>query len=133
MTTILLVEEEPIFRDFIKLQLVGRYGILEADSPVEALDICRAQNDIDMLICDADIGLISGPELASLVRAWVPRIRTILLSDLPRHLWSDRQVMEFKELPEESALILSKPFTPRQLEAALMKVANEEMTVGSAA
>jgi CheY-like chemotaxis protein len=119
MNTILLVEPEPMLRDLLRRQLAGRYEILQAASPVEAIDFCRAHREIDALIADADLGLVSGVELTSLLRAWIPRLKAVLLSDYPGDSWTDRQLAELKELPPDVALILRKPFPPRALDAAL--------------
>jgi CheY-like chemotaxis protein len=119
MNSILLVEDEPIFRAFLKRQIADQYAVLEAASPVEALDICRNHREIDVLVCDVDMGLVSGMELASLLRAWNIRMRTILISDLPCDQWTARQDMELKELPADDVLILEKPFSTTELKAAL--------------
>ena len=125
MSTVLIAENEAIFRDFLKRQLVGLYGILEATSPMEALDICRAHSEVDVLVCDAEPGLVSGMELASLLRAWVPHLRTILISDLPSDQWTDRQKMELNELPAGDVLIVEKPLQGLELRIALSTLMSE--------
>jgi CheY-like chemotaxis protein len=116
METILLIEHAPIVGHFIRQQLEGQCEILEATSPMEALDICRNHREIDLLICDLDLGLVSGMELASLMRAWNSRLCTILTSDLPCDCWTQRQVAELSELPSNDVLILERPFSPRGTE-----------------
>ena len=125
MSTVLIVENEAIFRDFLKRQLVGLYGILAATSPMEALDICRVHSEVDVLVCGAEPGLVSGIELASLLRAWVPHLRTILISDLPSDQWTDRQKMELNELPAGDVLIVEKPLQGLELRVALSTVMSE--------
>jgi CheY-like chemotaxis protein len=110
MSTVLLVEHNPTVRQSLKQPLAGDYNILEATCPVVALDVCRVHRDIDVLVCDAELGLVSGMELASLLRAWLPELHTILISDLPRNQWSERQEMELRELPPDDVLILERPF-----------------------
>ena len=68
MSTVLLVEHNPTVRQSLKQPLAGDYNILEATCPVVALDVCRVHRDIDVLVCDAELGLVSGMELASLLR-----------------------------------------------------------------
>jgi CheY-like chemotaxis protein len=119
MSTVLLVERDPAFRGFLRRQIPTRYDILEAACPVEAMDIFRTCREIDVLLCDADLGLVSGMELASLLRAWNTGLRTILLTDLPCDQWTRRQEMELKELPVDDVLILEKPFKAMELHAAL--------------
>lgn len=79
MNTILIVQEEPLFRSYLRASIGREYEILEAASPVEALEMCRAHGEIDVLICDQDMGLVSGMELASLLRAWIGNLKTLLL------------------------------------------------------
>ena len=69
MSIVLLVEHNPTVRQSLKQPLAGDYNILEATCPVVALDVCRVHRDIDVLVCDAELGLVSGMELASLLRA----------------------------------------------------------------
>ena len=92
MSTILIVEREATTRELLRQELVGWYDILEATSHIEALDICRIHGEIDVLVCDVGPGLVSGMELASLLRAWLPRLRTILVSSLPCDQWTERQI-----------------------------------------
>jgi CheY-like chemotaxis protein len=125
MSTVLIAENEAISRDFLKRQLVGLCRILEATSPMEALDICRVHSEVDVLVCDAELGLVSGMELGSLLRAWVPHLRTILISDLPSDQWTDRQKMELNELPAGDVLIVEKPLQGLELRVALSTVMSE--------
>lgn len=122
MTTVLLVENEPIARNYLKQALGADCLFLQANSAVEALDLCRDHREIDLLVCDVELGLISGMELASLLRAWLPRLRTILTSDLPCDQWTGRQETELKELPPDDVLILERPFSSAELHAALLKL-----------
>lgn len=132
MKTILLVAHEPIIRSVLKLELADRYDLLEAVSPVQALDICRARH-IDLLICDVAPGLVSGMELASLLRAWFPRLRTILTTDVPHEYWSERQQAELRELPEEEVVVLERPFVSSDLKALLAELMPADVAASSAA
>lgn len=105
--------------------------VLEAASPMEAVDLCRNRHEVDLLIADVDLGLVSGMELASLLRAWIPNLRTILVSDAPLEFWSDRQAGELNELPRDSILILQKPLTPTGLQDAVMRLVPEHELVNS--
>lgn len=120
MRTILFVDHEPIVRNVFRWESAGRYRILQATSPVEALDMCRSHSDMDLLVCDSDLGLVSGMELASLLRAWNSKLRTILTTDLPCEYWSERQNSELRELPPDDVLILERPFSTRDLKAAIV-------------
>src|SRR5690348_1977346 len=129
MTTVLLVESEPIARNYLKQALGTGCLFLEASSAVEALDLCRGHREIDLLVCDVELGLVSGMELASLLRAWLPQLRVILTSDLPCEQWSAHQEAELKEIPSEDVLILERPFTSSELRAALHKLVREPVAL----
>ena len=120
MSTVLLVEKNSTVRQSLKQPLASDYDIIEATCPVVAVDVCRVHRDIDVLVCDAELGLVSGMELASMLRAWLPRLHTILISDLPCNQWSERQEMELRELPPDYVLILERPFKPAELRLALL-------------
>lgn len=124
MSTVLLVERDPAFREFLRKQIPTQHDVLEAACPIEAMDVFRLRRDIDVLLCDAGLGLVSGMELASLLRAWNASLRTILLSDLPCDQWTQRQEMELKELPVDDVLILEKPYKAIELQVALMTLAS---------
>lgn len=123
MATVLLVEHDPAARHDLRRAIEDNYKVREAASPVEALNVCRLDRAIDVLVCDAELGLVSGMELASLLRAWLPHVRTVLLSDLPCDQWTDRQETELRELPAEDVFILQKPCRPIDLRMAVSTLA----------
>jgi len=126
MNTILFIDHEPIVRNVLRRELAGQYHILEATSPTEALDLCRNYSGIDLLVCDTDMGLVSGMELASLLRAWNSNLHTILTTERPCECWTERQNTEMRELPADAVLVLEQPFSSRELRAAIAKLAPEE-------
>ena len=105
-------------RGFLQ-QVIGTSATLEATSPAEALDVCRNHKDIDLLICDVELGLVSGMELAVLAREWIPGLRTILLCDTPCECWRKQEDEQLKELPADAVMILEKPFSSTELRAAI--------------
>jgi CheY-like chemotaxis protein len=119
MRTILLVDDQPIIRNILRCQLSGGYDVFEAASPVEALDICQSHRDIDLLICNVELALVSGVELASLLRGWNSGLRAILMTDLPCDQWAEQREMELAELPADDILVLERPFTLSQLTEAI--------------
>jgi CheY-like chemotaxis protein len=118
---VLVLEDEPVMRSFLR-RVIGMSVTLEATSATEALDLCRNNKDIDLLICDVKLGLISGMELASLTRAWIPRLGTILLCDVPCELWNEQENAQLKELPSNAVMILEKPFRAVELKAAIKEL-----------
>lgn len=127
MNTILFIDHEPTVRNVLRRELAGHYQMLEARSPVEALDLFRNHSGIDLLVCNADMGLVSGMELASLLRAWNSKLCTILITERPCECWTERQNAELREVPTDAVLILEQPFSTRDLRAAIAKLAPEEV------
>jgi CheY-like chemotaxis protein len=127
MKSVLVVENDSQLRGFIRRVLASRHTLLEASSPVEALDICRNHPEVDLMVCDMDIGLVSGLELTSLLHAWMPTLRTVITCDLLRDYWTEGQVAELNEIPSEEVFVLEKPFTSEQLTAALDALMEEEV------
>jgi len=119
MRTILLVDNQPILRNILRCQLSTGYDVFEAASPSEALDICQSHRDIDLLICNVDLALFSGIELAFLLRAWNAELRTILMTDSPYEQWTEQREMQLADLPADDVLILERPFTLSQLTEAI--------------
>ena len=133
MNKILIVENEPIARNYLKRALEQSGAVLEASSAADTLDIFRNQPDIDVLVCNVELGLVSGMELASLLRAWNGNLCAVLTSDLPCDQWTERQEMELSEISPDAVLILEKPFTANELRAAVAKLNGQEMLATSAA
>jgi DNA-binding response OmpR family regulator len=117
----LVLEGEPVMRGFLR-RVIGMSATLEATSPAKALDVCRNNRDIDLLICDVELGLLSGMELACLAREWIPGLRTILLCDTPCECWSEGENSQLKELPSDAVMILEKPFSTIELKAAITEL-----------
>jgi CheY-like chemotaxis protein len=133
MKRILCVNCDSVEGTHFPWESAGHYQILKAASPVEALDICRKHSGVDLLVCPADLGLVSGMELASLLRAWNSNLRIILTSGLPCEYWTERQEMQLKELPPDDVLILEQPFGSREMRAAIARLLPAEIAVASGA
>jgi CheY-like chemotaxis protein len=106
---VLVLQDDLLMMRSLQRVIGMTVSLLEATSPAEPLDICRNHKDIDLLICDAQLGLVSGMELASLTRAWIPQLRSILLWDAPCESWSGRENAQLKELPSDAVIILENP------------------------
>ncbi len=115
MKTILIVQSEPLLIDIFRKVLAGGYRIVTTTSPEEALDAYRQTRGIDLLITDVVLPVISGMELAGLLRAWAPRLRVILTAETPAWYWSQRQIEQYNEVASDYVVILEKPFYPEDL------------------
>jgi two-component system cell cycle sensor histidine kinase/response regulator CckA len=106
ITTILLCEDEDAVRNLVRriLEQAG-YHVLLARNGAEALELCqRADLSIDLLLTDAVMPVMSGPELLRRVMVLRPELRLMIMSG-----YSDR--------PAVSGIpFIAKPFTPIELE-----------------
>jgi PAS domain S-box-containing protein len=106
MTTILLCEDEDAVRNLVRriLEAAG-YHVLLARNGAEALELCqRADLSIDLLLTDAVMPVMSGPELLRRVMVLRPELRLMIMSG-----YSDRPAVT--GIP-----FIAKPFTPIELE-----------------
>jgi two-component system cell cycle sensor histidine kinase/response regulator CckA len=112
---ILLVEDEPTVRS-VTCRILERAGhvVLTASSAELALDIAAQHaEDIDLLITDVVMAGMSGPSLASRLRAERPTLRTLFISG-----YSHEHGLPSEE--PHAVSFLAKPFTH---DALLAKVA----------
>ena len=82
METILVVEDEPLIRAFIK-QILGSYGyhVLEACDGTNAIDVTRDNSGlIQLLITDVLLPDISGTDVARQLRQLRPDLAVIFIS-----------------------------------------------------
>jgi CheY-like chemotaxis protein len=103
MATILVVDDQEIVRDVIRLALEGAgHTVLEAGSPGEALDIVRAGGgEIGLLVTDVVMPEMDAFELAHRVTCELPGVRVLYTSG-------------YTDAAAEGPFI-QKPFTPSQL------------------
>ena len=112
--TILLAEDERAVRNVIarSLQRHG-YKVIEATTGTEAADILRATNErIDLLLSDLVLPGLTGLELVEIGRQLRPGMRALICSGYSEDAISRRGLTA-------DVRILSKPFEPTQLLAAV--------------
>lgn len=116
---ILLVEDEPAVRELAR-RLLERLGheLLVARDAAEALRIAAAEPErtIDLLISDVVMPGLSGPELARVLEACRPGLRTLFISGFAR------DTAALAEILDSGARLLSKPFGQAELAHALREV-----------
>ena len=106
--TVLVVEDEPQVRAIAVNMLRARgYCVLVAASSQEALEIARAQRDIDLMVTDVVMPNGSGPELVAQLRADYPTLPVLFVSGYAPDVLLDDVAGE--------AAFLQKPYTGRQL------------------
>lgn len=117
MKTILVVQQEPLLSGLFTRLLERGYNVVETASAEEALDAARRCGKIDLLITDLELPVISGIELGSLLKAWIPGLQVILTADLLPENWSNAERADLAQLQAESMTVLKMPFSPDDLRA----------------
>ena len=115
--TILLVEDEDAVRMFGSRALKNKgYHVIEARSGEQALEVLRAEANIDVLISDVVMPGMDGVTLAKLVRIERPAIKMILISGYSEDVARDGID------PDSGIHFLPKPFSLKQLAEAVKQV-----------
>jgi two-component system, cell cycle sensor histidine kinase and response regulator CckA len=119
--TILVVEDEEAVRTLTRRQLeeVG-YGVLEAVSGREALELLSADSQIDLVLCDVVLPEMGGTELGRRVSAMRRKIPILYMSGYP-----GPEVVE-RGLITKHAPFLEKPFTPETLGSAVRRLLDQQ-------
>jgi two-component system cell cycle sensor histidine kinase/response regulator CckA len=100
--TILVVDDQDVVRDVIKLTLESAgYTVIEASTPNAALELARSAASIDLLVTDIVMPEMDAFELAERVTTEIPGIRILYTSG-------------YTDAAAEGPFI-QKPFTPQQL------------------
>ena len=100
--TVLVVDDQEIVRDVIRLSLEGAgYVVREAASPLEAIALMQADAAIDLLVTDVVMPEMDAFELAERLTSEVPGLRVLYTSG-------------YTDAAAEGPFI-QKPFTPSQL------------------
>jgi CheY-like chemotaxis protein len=101
--TVLVVDDQDVVRDVIKLSLESAgYRVLEAATPSEALALVRAAGaEVDLLVTDVVMPEMDAFELANRISCELPAVRVLYTSG-------------YTDAAAEGPFI-QKPFTPTQL------------------
>lgn len=117
VTTILMVEDEPFIREFVRDEFVDAgFDVVVASSADEAVAILENRLDIQLVFTDIDMpGTMNGLKLASTVRDRWPPIHIIITTGKDR-----------PPIIPERAVFIPKPYLSRDV-VKLMR-AFEQMT-----
>ena len=114
--TILLVEDEPAVKGLFSQALRKEgYTVHEARNGVEALEVEKDIEHLDVLVTDVVMPYMKGPELARQLRAKQPDLKVIFVSGY----------VAPGDLGEHQAL-LQKPFVRQQLIDKVREVLGEQ-------
>lgn len=106
--TILIVDDEPGIRRFVRLLLTRNgYGVAEASSAAEALSLCEQPlSTIHLLLTDFRMPGLNGAELVARVMARHPQIKVLFMTGFAADLVSEAGF---------GVSFLAKPFTEEEL------------------
>lgn len=109
--TILVVEDEPVLRDFAQLVLARKgYTVLVAEDGAEALKVAeRHGRPIHLLFTDVVMPQLGGVELGKEIRHLYPEINVLYTSGYPRNAVLDQGIAE------SNFEFLAKPYTAQIL------------------
>jgi len=112
--TILLVEDEEGLRGLNARGLVSRgYTVLQAGNGVEAIEVIdQHDGTIDLVVSDVVMPEMDGPSLLKELRRRKPELKIIFVSGYAEEAFA-------KNIPEGQHAFLAKPFTLKQLVAAV--------------
>jgi CheY-like chemotaxis protein len=118
--TVLVVEDEPHVRRLAVLGLRAHgYVVLEAADGAEAMQTAsRVGEAIDVIVSDAMMPGMSGPELLNRLSAIAPRARAVLMS-------GHAEPAVLSQQPSLHYAFLPKPFTPERLARMVREVLDE--------
>lgn len=116
--TILVVDDEPMIRSFVRRALNdAEYNVLEADCAERAIAILKAQPvPISLLLSDVGLPGASGADLVRQTRLLLPALPALLMSANSRQTLLDDGVIE------QDTTLLQKPFTTADLLAELQEL-----------
>jgi PAS domain S-box-containing protein len=111
--TVLLAEDAELLRQHVRRILEENgYRVLEAADGREALALGEATPEIDAVVTDLMMPLLGGMELARRLRERRPGLPVVFISGYTENGMAARGL-------ERGALLVNKPFTPRDLLRAL--------------
>jgi PAS domain S-box-containing protein len=122
---ILLVEDDPMVLKITEgmLECLG-YHVIVAKSPMDSLAICEnPDTDIDLVITDVVMPVMSGKELRNKLVGIRPDIKVLFMSGYPANIIAHHGVLE------EGVQFIEKPFTLESLAAKVAEVATAGKTV----
>jgi PAS domain S-box-containing protein len=127
--TVLIVEDEPGVRKMAQLSLeLQGYKVLTAANGVEALKIANARGeDIDLLITDVVMPLMSGPDLAKNLSSRFARLQILFMSGYPGDATTRHGLLDLE------AAFIQKPYSPSTLAEKVRQVLDGRHTTARCA
>jgi two-component system, cell cycle sensor histidine kinase and response regulator CckA len=120
--TILLVDDEPMVRDIATQTLEAQgYRVIAASNGAEALHLqSQWEGEIDLLLTDVVMPLMSGKELAQRLTELRPKTRVLYMSGYTQNVVVQEGILK------PGVLLLTKPFTSALLCNKVKEALNAE-------
>ena len=120
--SILLVEDEEIIRELIReILLTAGYTVTTAESGIEALNICEAnEKTFDLLVTDFNMPQMNGRELAEKIKALGRAVKILFISGYT----DDEEFLQ--NLSSGDRHFIAKPFSPEALTTRVEEILSEE-------
>lgn len=116
MARILLAEDDPAARDFIRRALeIDGHAVTAAADGIEAQEALRRSGPFDLVVSDVQMPGLDGIGLAKLIAADGANARVLLISGLAEELERARGVRGLRLNG------ITKPFTLEEIRAAVTK------------
>ena len=121
--TLLIVEDEPAFRDLLHDGLRSRgYHVLIASNGVDALQVAEShEGQIRLLITDVIMPQMSGPELAKCLTNVRSNLDVLYMSG-----YTDDKVENISDSSDGHATLLQKPFYIEDLVTKIQEILNRK-------
>jgi two-component system cell cycle sensor histidine kinase/response regulator CckA len=115
--TLLVVEDDTSVRQVV-ISILRRLGyrVLAAESPDHALELCRAPEEIHLVISDVMMPAKSGPDLVRELKVIRPTLKTLFISG-----YTDTSIIP-PGSPDTGVFFLQKPITPDGLANKLREI-----------
>jgi len=115
---VLLVEDDPLVRQFVESQLIALgYCVVSAGNGEEAIGLLRQDRAFDLLLTDIVMpGALKGPEVAAEARSLAPAIAVLYTTG-----YAQQAALAYADLPAD-APVLSKPYRRATLARMLRSV-----------
>ena len=111
METILLLEDDAANREAIGLTLqLDGFAVEAAETPAQALHLCRTLPSLDLLVTDIGLPSGSGTETALEAMQYRGDLPVLFISGKPMEAWELRDQMYFRHFPAGKVDFLEKPF-----------------------
>jgi CheY-like chemotaxis protein len=126
MSTILVLEDEPINMSVIRGMLQSQHSILEATTGKHAIELCIEHPSVDLLIADVMIRDYSGIRVATEIREAYPAMKFLFMSGTPIEGWGREDRRLYNMLPAERVDFLQKPFRNTDLKERIQRLVGSQ-------